>query len=474
MKFKIFKNRFDAIEPYIKGKMVLDIGCVDARPNGQKKYISTGLHLFLKEHASELLGIDIDKSGIKQMKEDGYNVMAADTEKMNLGRQFDCIVAGEIIEHLSNPGLFLENIRNHLIADGILIITTSNAFGINNFFRILKKNRIKVHAEHTCWYDPTTLTQLLRRYSFEAEKIFFANKSKWYLKKYFHKLRYQIPKFITYFRTYFSGVIIVIARKRNYESERLMPPSEIIMNFLPNINSIIDKGNSFSLLKNDSSTTVGIIRGEDFNLLSNLWVKRFNYKGFSDFLLKLIFGSRARRLWDINQRLYKKSLPVAKPVIYIEPSFKQKDSFYLASFIDNSDNLGNIYKKGLFHKCETLAVKLAKTIAEWHSAGAVHGDLKWSNILMQKCDKEYRFFLVDLDQSKLYPAPSIKGIKKDLTRFYRYGLELGAEEWVDSEFFPKYISIIPDKIRSKIDLDYIKNKAYKDWHKKGQRSLRPV
>jgi SAM-dependent methyltransferase len=215
MKIKIVKNRFSAIEPHIKGKTVLDIGCVDARPDGKKKYKSTGLHRFLNEHASQLIGVDTDQDGVKQMKQDGYNVIEANAEDMNLGRQFDCIVAGELIEHLSNQGLFLENMKRHLVENGTLIITTPNAFSIVSFWRILRKNKIKVHAEHTCWYDPVTIEQLLRRYAFEIEEIFFANKSKWYLKKNFYKLKYQIPKFISNIRPYFSGVIIVIARLRN-------------------------------------------------------------------------------------------------------------------------------------------------------------------------------------------------------------------------------------------------------------------
>jgi 2-polyprenyl-3-methyl-5-hydroxy-6-metoxy-1,4-benzoquinol methylase len=213
MKFKLFKNRFDAIEPYIKNRTVLDIGCVDARPDGQKKYSSTGLHLFLKEHASELLGIDIDKKGVEQMRQEGFNVIEANAEDMNLGKKFDCIIAGELIEHLSNPGLFIENARNHLKDQGRLIITTANAFGIVNFFRILRKKGIKVHADHTCWYDPVTLTQLLSRYSFKPEHIYFSNRTRWYLKKYFYKLKYQLPKFVAHLRPYFSGVVIVIAKK---------------------------------------------------------------------------------------------------------------------------------------------------------------------------------------------------------------------------------------------------------------------
>jgi len=214
MEFSLIKNRFDAIEPYVRGKSVLDIGCVDFRPGGVRKYKSTGLHIFLKEHAARLKGVDLDEDGAKAMQEEGYDVVAANAERMDLKERFECIVAGEVIEHLSNPGLFLDNVGRHLADGGTLVITTSNAFSIGNFYRILRGGGIKVHGEHTCWYDPLTLSHLLSRYSFEVEDVSFSNKSRWYLRKNFYKLKYQVPKFFSWFRPYFSGTIIAVARKR--------------------------------------------------------------------------------------------------------------------------------------------------------------------------------------------------------------------------------------------------------------------
>lgn len=209
---KIIENRYDAIEPHVTGKTVLDIGCVDARPDGISKYKSTGLHIFLKDRASFLLGVDIDQEGTTQMVRDGYNVVCADAAYMNLDRRFDCIVAGEFIEHLSNPGLFLENMKQHLADDGILILTTPNAFAINNFFRILKKNRLKVHDEHQCWYDPITLMHLLKRHSFETKEVLLAHKSRSYLKKNRYKPKYLVPRLIARARPFFTSTIIIIAQ----------------------------------------------------------------------------------------------------------------------------------------------------------------------------------------------------------------------------------------------------------------------
>jgi len=239
-----------------------------------------------------------------------------------------------------------------------------------------------------------------------------------------------------------------------------------------NLNSIINGSRLFSLKKHDATTTAGVVSGDAFGLPHDLFVKRFNYKSFFNFLLKYITGGRAKHLWDINLKLYEKGLSVPMPVGCIKPSFKEKISFYISAVINNADNLGNIYKRGLFNEPEKIAIITGKAVSEFHMSGAVHGDLKWSNILIQKNADEWRPFIIDLDQARIYKNLNIKGIIKDLMRFCRYGLELGAGEWVDSQFFPVYISLLTDELKAKIDPVAIKNRAMYDWEKKGRRKFK--
>ena len=237
------------------------------------------------------------------------------------------------------------------------------------------------------------------------------------------------------------------------------------------LNSVMGKGESFLLKKHDISTTVGILKGRDFGLSRDLLVKRFNYRGFFDFILHKLFNSRAKRLWKRTLRLYREGLAVPEPVAYEEASFKHRNSFFFSYVIENAENLMDIYRKGLFGEVQGLLGGLAQTISEWHLKGVVHGDLKWPNILVQRTGEGYRFFLIDLDQARFYAAPSIRGIIKDLKRFYRFGLEVDAEDWVESEFFPAYRAFIPEEIRIKIDFDEIKQRATEDWIKKGRKML---
>jgi len=262
----------------------------------------------------------------------------------------------------------------------------------------------------------------------------------------------------SHFCRYLRGVM---SGSQSFQSSFQLLPEDL--------DSIIGKGGAFILAKHDRTTTVGILKGRVLGFGQDLLIKRFNSRGFLDFVFRSLFFSRAKRLWNINQRLFARGLPVPRPVCYFRPSFRRKNSFFISSLIENSRNLGDIYKRGLFREPEKFAVVLGKAISAWHMAGAVHGDLKWSNIMMQSNADQINIFFIDLDQAKLYGTPKIRGIEKDLSRFYRYGLELGAEEWVESEFFPAYMEMLPSVIKNRVDLVRVKEKTRKNWDKKKRR-----
>jgi len=225
----------------------------------------------------------------------------------------------------------------------------------------------------------------------------------------------------------------------------------------------------FSVKKHDVSTTVGIMSGNVFGISNALWVKRFNYRGLGHFIGKWLFGSRAKRLYRISSQLYRKGLPVPEPILFIEPSLREKNAFFISSVIDDSRSLGEMYKKGLLVKNQPLVHRLSETLVQWHLSGAVHGDLKWPNILVREENGGYQVYFVDLDQTVLHNHPSRKGITKDLQRFYRFGLELGAEEWVSSDFLPRYIACLPNTLQKKLDQQEVKTRAYKEWDRKGRK-----
>jgi tRNA A-37 threonylcarbamoyl transferase component Bud32 len=188
-------------------------------------------------------------------------------------------------------------------------------------------------------------------------------------------------------------------------------------------------------------------------------------------MIHRFFSGRAKRLWRMNLLLFRKGLPVPEPLTFSEASLKRRNAFFVSSVINNAESLSAYFRKGIVSGNRALTRKIAETIARWHCSGAVHGDLKWPNILIQHNSGTYECFFIDLDQSRLHASPSLKGIRKDLERFYRFGLQLGGAEWVETEFFPEYISCLTETMRAGTDLTAIAKSAMKEWIKKGRQKF---
>ena len=78
----------------------------------------------------------------------------------------EVVVAGEVIEHLDDPGAFLDGLHELCGDDGVLVLTTPNPSGLLNTFASLANYEIN-HPDHVVMFTWRTLTTLLRRHEWE-------------------------------------------------------------------------------------------------------------------------------------------------------------------------------------------------------------------------------------------------------------------------------------------------------------------
>ena len=154
-----------------RGRRVLHIGCVDAGMMKQRMAENQFLHYHIHQVAERAIGVDIDKEGLALLSENGYEVHRLDLETddellTSLSEQVDLIVIPEVLEHLSNPGRALDNLRRSGF-QGDILMTVPNAFSFRAFSTLAGYQEL-VHPDHNYWFSPTTLKTLLGKHGFEV------------------------------------------------------------------------------------------------------------------------------------------------------------------------------------------------------------------------------------------------------------------------------------------------------------------
>lgn len=168
-------DRVNYLKELCRDKRVLHLGATDAPMTKQAISNKTLLHLHLNETARELVGLDLDRNMIEYLRREHsiHNIMLGNIEKSEdyPPQTFDIILAGEILEHLSNPGNALESIKSVVSSSSKIIITVPNAYSVKAFVRAVARHEL-IHPDHTLYHSPHTLFTLVERHGFHITNYF--------------------------------------------------------------------------------------------------------------------------------------------------------------------------------------------------------------------------------------------------------------------------------------------------------------
>jgi len=221
---------------------------------------------------------------------------------------------------------------------------------------------------------------------------------------------------------------------------------ETSRNMFYSIDEIVNDSKVFKLIKDGSSTKVGIVSGEGLGLDIGLAIKCFKSGGFLKNFGRRFIGSKAESLFEKATLLSDYGLNVPEPVSFVN-SFSDIESYYVSLVLEGYDNFAVVYEKLLRENPEETGDLIAKELYKWHKYGVGHGDFKWSNIMMRLDGKGDAYF-IDIDQSIVENILGHRKIMDDLTRFYRYGIEINIDTsgWLLDVFLPKYFNLANDLI----------------------------
>jgi SAM-dependent methyltransferase len=176
-----YLSRWDFILDHCLGRRVLHLGCVgetDDIPDVKVKAFRSKrvLHARLMEVAREVVGVDLDAETIKliRSKLGTENLVIGDVEhleKCAIDGTFEVILCGDLVEHLTNPGLMLEGMKRFMTPESSLILSTPNQFSLLANIRF-SLGSYREGAEHVTVFSKLTLAHLLERHGYQIRELY--------------------------------------------------------------------------------------------------------------------------------------------------------------------------------------------------------------------------------------------------------------------------------------------------------------
>ncbi len=154
-----------------EARKVLDIGSARGLFGG----------LLKKRQKCVVTGIDTDDKLIAVARERLDEVIKGDVEeildKKTLGK-YDCIVCGDVLEHLNNPWKVVRRLKTHLKKGGIFIASTPNVMNWAIFFDLIRGRWDYVpfsilSGTHIRFFTRNTLIELFEEAGYKVREVIF-------------------------------------------------------------------------------------------------------------------------------------------------------------------------------------------------------------------------------------------------------------------------------------------------------------
>lgn len=199
-------------------KSALHVGCTDA-PFTEHLLNSGDLlhHRLLQIAPDKVTGFDISLKNLQALQRTypRSKFIHGDAEQLKKyfnDQTFDLIVAGEILEHLSNPGQFLEACGEVLDKNGVLLLTVPNVFGARRLVHNLLGTE-NYHPDHTFYFSENTINTLAARHGLQISDCYYyaSNPGNSLAKKALYFLVEKVPARI-FGNHFLEGLVIELKR----------------------------------------------------------------------------------------------------------------------------------------------------------------------------------------------------------------------------------------------------------------------
>jgi SAM-dependent methyltransferase len=156
---KYDRRRLRLMASFVSGRSVLDLGFAQSPSPYLARFETTGLDLELPP--------ELPAGYAEQIKGDVMTL----SHHLD-GRRFDCVLCGELIEHLERPYDFLRGLREVVTPGGRLVLTTPNPIGVPTlWFELTRSHRRFYTSDHRFYFTPRWVERMLDDTGWGVRKV---------------------------------------------------------------------------------------------------------------------------------------------------------------------------------------------------------------------------------------------------------------------------------------------------------------
>ncbi len=190
--------------------------------------------------------------------------------------------------------------------------------------------------------------------------------------------------------------------------------------YLPRLEALLDDSGS-EVIKDYGGTRTAVVSLDLGQGNERFVLKAFRRRSGFARLRSFLGRSRAERIWNMSNRLLAFGIRTPRPVAVIVEKVRGllMREYYLSAFLEEACNLKLCVRRsgGKILEDGRLFQSLGRAIGCMHDRGLIHGDLKWSNILLTETEEGRTPWFVDLDHARARKKASLSKRARDLARF---------------------------------------------------------
>jgi tRNA A-37 threonylcarbamoyl transferase component Bud32 len=203
---------------------------------------------------------------------------------------------------------------------------------------------------------------------------------------------------------------------------------------------------SSTLIKDFGHTRTAVVFMDLGKGIERFVLKQYRPRNFVNALFCTLRKSMVVRAWSMARKMQAAGISIAAPIATVEEKRRYLPwrSYLISLFVPNAVNLKEyVSKEGTtsLHDGELIR-NLGHAIGNLHARGFTHGDLKWSNILVQDMNAARIPVFVDLDHVAYREGSADIRRARDLARFIVDVRELKLQPDLEEAFLGSYLDTL--------------------------------